>query len=300
MLIAIDWSTSKQLTTFDGKVTRKEPLNTFINRILDIKPIKIVLEESCPLVILHQLLIHKMPTYFIDIYTTQRYRDECKIRKTDSNDAQIIWHESQKDNHLRKVKLTNTDIQLYGMYNRYCRLQKARVALDNMRTSHLKHFGIVELEAYDKAITILHDKEKDMIKKITHADILNKPKIKGLGKRIWVGILITAHPRQFPCLSAYLRFCGLTKDSKEAHKYNRHIRSLYFMLSEEIMRKRDIEFRPIYDKCKADLKERFPLHNKAHIHRAALNRTATFLAKAIYNHCKLNTKKNPAGQAGLS
>jgi hypothetical protein len=300
MLIAVDWSISKQLDTFDGTTIRKEPLESFVKRIKDIKPMKVIVEESCPLVILHLLLVYKIPTYYIDIYTTQRYRDECKIRKTDTNDAQIIWHESQKNKHLRKVRLTSTDIQLYGMYNRYCRFQKARVAIDNMRTSHLKHFGIVELEAYDKTIAILHDKEKDLMKRITHADILNKPKIKGLGKRIWVGILITAHPRQFPCLSAYLRFCGLTKDSKESRKYNRHIRSLYFMLSEEIMRKRDAEFRPIYDKCKSDLQVRFPLHSKKHIHRAALNRTATFLAKAIYNHCKLNTKKNPAGQAGLS
>ena len=61
---------------------------------------------------------------------------------------------------------------------------------------------------------------------------------------------------------------------------------LYHMLAEEVMKQRDLEFRPIYDKCKADITLAHPNYTKGHIHNAALNRTATFLAKKVFNHIK--------------
>ena len=37
-----------------------------------------------------------------------------------------------------------------------------------------------------------------------------------------------------------------------------------------------------YDKCKEDIREKYPDYTKIHCHNASLNRTATFLAKHIY------------------
>jgi len=107
-----------------------------------------------------------------------------------------------------------------------------------------------------------------------------------LGKRIWLGLMVTANPRDFKCLSAYLRFCGRISDVIKSHKYNRHARMLYHMLAEGIMKQKDARFRPVYDKCKTDIAEKYPDYTKLHIHNAALNRTATFLAKEIFNHCR--------------
>ncbi len=61
---------------------------------------------------------------------------------------------------------------------------------------------------------------------------------------------------------------------------------LYHMLAESVLKQKDPVFRPLYDKCKADIAEKYPEYTKAHIHNAALNRTATFLAKRIYQYRK--------------
>ena len=82
---------------------------------------------------------------------------------------------------------------------------------------------------------------------------------------------------------------------------------LYHMLADEVMRLGDKRFRLIYDQCKADIAGRCPGHTKAHIHNAALNRTATFLAKEIWRVMsagesmeKLKSRKhvNPADMLG--
>ena len=112
------------------------------------------------------------------------------------------------------------------------------------------------------------------------------PSIKGLGNRIWAGIVVTANPNDFKCLSAYLRFCGLTEDVIKNHKYNRHAKMLYHMLAEKVLQQGDPTFRPIYDKCKVDIADRNPSYTKGHIHNAALNRTSTMLAKHIFRHVK--------------
>ncbi len=110
--------------------------------------------------------------------------------------------------------------------------------------------------------------------------------IRGLGARLWVGILVTANPLTFKCLSAYLRYCGLTSDVVKQHNYKSHAKMLYHVLAQCILKQHDPQFRPIYDKCKADITLKHPDYTKLHIHNAALNRTATFLAKTMFQYCK--------------
>lgn len=137
---------------------------------------------------------------------------------------------------------------------------------------------------YDIAIDTLKAAENSCLKKIVKLTppIPEGLKIKGLGPRIWTGIYVTANPVNFPNLSSYLRYCGLVNINQLTYKWNRHARMLYHMLADEVMKQRDEKFRPIYDKCKADITERYPKYTKTHIHNAALNRTATFIAKEIY------------------
>lgn len=137
---------------------------------------------------------------------------------------------------------------------------------------------------YDISIDTLKAAESSCLKKLIK---LAPPspqslKIKGLGPRLWAGIFITANPANFPTLSSYLRYCGLVNLDQLDHKWNRHARMLYHMLADEVMRQRDEKFRPVYDECKASISEKYPEYTKLHIHNAALNRTATFLAKEIY------------------
>ena len=170
-------------------------------------------------------------------------------------------------------------------------------------SQRLKSMKSIQLSSdtmpYDTAIDIFKAKEHNLLAKliplvaggestnlVQSTASIQPPAIKGLGDRIWAGLIITANPAYFKSLSAYLRFCGLTGDVIESHKYNRHARMLYHMLAGEVMKQKDPTFRPIYDKCKADITEKHSDYTKLHIHNAALNKTATMLAKAIFQHFK--------------
>jgi hypothetical protein len=96
----------------------------------------------------------------------------------------------------------------------------------------------------------------------------------------------TANPADFKCLSAYLTFCGLTAAVIKSYNYSRHAGMLYHMLAEMVMRYADPTFRAMCDKCKADIAGKNQSYTKLHIHNAALNRTATMLAKHIFRHVR--------------
>lgn len=343
MKIAIDWSHTKDLTTYDGKKVRVETRKALLSRlkkasdgkiggesiatlqtISGIHPPIAIIEQGCPLSLIYDLLLVGAEVKTISNRATEDHRKEHGIDKSDEADATIMWELSENGAKLTDVTLDDKLIQMKNAYHQYCRFQKARVAMGNMKKAHQRHYGVGEsssdtqsmatfhptpdLSPYDIAIDTLKAREKSLIKKVEQIakglplfeaggestpqvqsmNLLHPPAIKGLGQRIWAGIIVTANPSTFKCLSAYLRFCGLTGDVIESHKYNRHAKMLYHMLAEEVMKQRDTTFRPIYDKCKIDIATKYPDYTKGHIHNAALNRTATFLAKEIYNErCKL-------------
>jgi len=141
---------------------------------------------------------------------------------------------------------------------------------------------------YDIGIDTLKASENSCLKKIVKLapPVPQSLKIRGLGPRLWAGIYITANPASFTTLSRYLRYCGLVDKEQLGTRWNRHARMLYHLLAEGIMKQRDEKFRPVYDRCKADIAARYPEYTKLHIHNGALNRTATFLAKEIYSQNK--------------
>ena len=332
IMIAVDWSHTKGLVTYDGKKVKTEDRKTLIRRLqthslrdkdgeesinelkstLKIHSPPVILEEGCPTSLIYDLLKVGSQVQVISNRATQDYRVAHDIEKSDENDAKIMWELANSGAKLRPVNLDDRLMQLHSLYHQYCRYQKARVAMQNMKKGYLRHFGggesILQVksttavqpstDAFDIAIDTLKAKEHSLLAKlsplvaggesiggINTKVTLQPPAIKGLGNRIWAGIIVTANPVYFKNLSAYLRFCGLTGDVIEGHKYNRHARMLYHMLAEETMKQKDPTFRSIYDKCKADIAEKHPDYTKLHIHNAAMNRTATMLAKAIFEHC---------------
>jgi len=306
-MIAVDWSYTKDLTTYDGKKIRVEDKATLLKRLstINLKSIiAIVLEQGCPLSLIYDLTRTGCQVKLIDNRATENYRKEHGVEKTDENDARIIYELSNNGSGLKLAVPDSQSIRAHSLYHQYRHIQKARIALQNMKKSCLRHYGLGETkikdksviplqpspDVYDAAIAEFRNREKTLMGGETNEGILSifisQPPIKGLGKRIWWGIVVTANPQNFKCLSAYLRFCGLTDDVAKSHKYNRHARMLYRMLAESTLKARNAEYRAIYDKCKADIVERHPNYAKGHIHNAALNRTATFLAKEMFNYCK--------------
>jgi hypothetical protein len=305
-MIAVDWSHTKELTTYDGNKLRIEDKKTLLKRlaklvgeesILRVKSTlflhspTVIIEQGCPLSLIYDILQSGAEVKVISNRATQDYRVEHNIEKTDENDVKIIWQLAHKGAQLTPVSLSDEQVMMYSLYHQYCRYQKARVAMMNQKKAHLRQYGDADMLPYDLAIDGLKAKEssllKQLVKLLKSSGDVQPPSIKGLGERIWIGILMTANPKDFKCLSAYLRFCGLTGDVIESHKYNRHAKMLYHLLSDEIVKKRDPKFRPLYDKLKADMAVKYKGEKQFRINNAALNRTATFLAKAMYKHCHM-------------
>lgn len=318
MLLAIDWSHIKKLTSFDGKKIRCEERVALLKRLrryggescdgivgesnIDVKSSRclqptVILEQGCPLSLIYDILKTDTKVKLISNLVTQDYRVKHSVGKTDENDAKIIYHLSQNGAALMPIDLNDSHIQMHSLYHQYCHYQKARVAMMNMRKAHLRQYGDADMLPYDTTVDTLKVKEDDLLKQLTHLvsrgesihivqskEVFQPPDIKGLGKRLWVGILITANPQNFKCLSAYLRYCGLVNLESLNYKYNRHAKMLYHLLAEEIVRFRDPNFRPFYDKVKVDMRIKYDGESKYRINNAALNRTSTFLAKAIYHH----------------
>jgi len=320
MKIAVDWSHTKGFTTYDGEKVRvedrksllqrlkklgnrgEESINLLQSRYLIHSPI-IILEEGCPASLIYDILLTGSQVRMISNRATEDYRVKHGIAKSDENDARIILELADSGARLRSVSVDDNWIQLHSLYRQYVRYQKARVAMQLMKKAYLRYFGDEEsgsagqlsgdTAAYDTAIDTLRAREDSLMKKLTplvskgeSKSMPTPPPIKGLGNRIWAGMMVTANPNDFKCLSAYLRFCGLTDDVVKSQKYNRHARMLYHMLAEQILRQSDRTFKPIYDKCKADITVKNPNYTKIHLHNAALNRTATMLAKHIFRHVK--------------
>ena len=348
-MLAIDWSHTKELTTYDGKKVRVESKAALLKRITEssqgLKSTtsnQVILEQGCPLSLCYDLLKAGASVSLIDNKATENHRKANGIDKSDEADARIIYKLGSNGARLQPIHADDKMIQMHDVYNQYCRFQKARVSLQNMKKAHLRHYGggesnkrlksrknvqpspddnesgtgesiihvqskyrynlVPVLSPYNIAISTLHAREKTLMKRletiakgvplfeaggeskeVLQSNIPNHPPaIRGLGQRLWLGILVTANPANFKCLSAYLRFCGLTSEVMATHKYNRHAKMLYHMLAEEVMKLKDVKFRAIYDKCKEDIREKYPDYTKGHVHNAALNRTSTFLAKEIY------------------
>ena len=318
-MIAVDWSHTKELTTYDGHKLRVEDKKALLKRLakssgeesiansksrMRTHSPTVILEQGCPLSLIYDILQSGAEVKVISNRSTQDYRVEHNIEKTDENDAKIIWQLANKGAHLTPVSLSDGQVMMYSLYHQYCHYQKARVAMMNQKKAHLRQYGDADMLPYDIAIDSLKAKEQGLLKqlgklnkplvsggestkRIESTSNLQPPDIKGLGERLWIGIVITANPKDFKCLSAYLRFCGLTGDVIESNKYNRHAKMLYHLLAEEIVKQKDSKFRPLYDKFKADMAVKYEGEKKFRINNAALNRTATFLAKEIYRYCNM-------------
>jgi len=317
--IAIDWSHNKGLTIFDGKdinvLERKKLLNIISNRVgggesnepiksmEEIQPsptpntVVVYVEQGCPLYLQYDIIKSGASINLIDSHDVCRYREQYNICKTDANDAEIIYKIGSGNDGFKHYVVNQELLELHGLYHQFRLYQKARLMIYNVKLGHIKSYGEFDTSVYDECVTLLKKKEVSIVKDLEkRIDVIKRiPNIKGLGRNLWVGILITANPIYFPCLSAYLRYCGLvdlkllrgiTSKGKTFRKFNRHANKLYRLLADSVMIWKDGQFRPLYDKLKVDMAKKYEGERKFRINKAALNRLATFLAKSIYYYMK--------------
>ena len=274
-MLAIDWAHTKKLIACGGDgTTAMTP-----DELLELPETDIVVEDSCPFKLLLRLLKAGKAVSTIPGQEVAGLRKERGLDKSDEVDAQLIYELAPK---AQPLSLDSHEVKLKEIYYRFISYQKTRIVLENQLRAFRQTFGgqaDLGFTIATEAIAAQEHSYLERLKKFIPRPPQPLAKIKGLGDRLWAGLLVVAHPKRFPTLGAYLRFCGL----KQGNRYNRHARMLYYLLAKEVVMQKDKEFYPLYQKMKADLGERNPEWKKGHLDKAARNRVATMIAKRVYN-----------------
>ena len=287
-MIGIDWSHTKGLAIADNKGVRIVESIKHVPKDGDIG-----IGQEAPTKLIYELMRIGHNVYLIDSKLVKERCEETNSPKMDEIDALMYkWLGEEGKGHL--ATLDKDRIKLAYTYNRFLKTQKKRVALINMSKGSTRYFGNL-LSENDKAIDNLvigqyKELEKSLLKDLQKLapPIPTELNIKGLGPRIWVGILVVADPRLFPHQKQYLRYCGLSGMARADYKFSRKARTTYYLFSKSILNTRNEEYRQIYDKAKNEALE---LHNnnhcgckstRAHCHNIGMNRLATILARKIY------------------
>lgn len=227
----------------------------------------------------------------------KKYRDKLGEEKSDENDAKLIMKYFQE--YPKKFKKWNSEnseiMQLLNNLNIYDKTTKIIVGIKNNLKAQEREFGNKE------GRELLEILEKVKIELLKPVDKWVKPylskveDIKGLGKRILGGILLTAHPNKFKGKSSYLNYLGLTKYGKSTKKYNRNVKSLYYLGVDGVIKNKNkspTKFSRMYDDIKEKLRIEHPEKikdnegktrwNNGHIDAIARNKVMTELAKEVW------------------
>jgi hypothetical protein len=306
-MIAVDWSHTKGFATYDG--TNSENHKTRASFLSWPRKLRqnaekpVILEDGCPVSLQLDVANEGNPVLLISNKATERYRAEHGTPKSDEVDATIIWKLANSGIQLTPAKLDPERLELRFLYRQFLRYQKTRIAVGNTQKNYSRYYRAKELVSDNPSLddTTPYDTAKNALKRAEYAlmkrasrlvstsqskSMPPQPQFTGLADRIWIGILATANPVDFKCKSSYLRFCGLTEDVRKNKNYNRRAKKLYHMLAEKVWYHEDKDFRPIYDQCKADIHDKHPDYDDKHLHYAALIRTATYLAKHVFEYVK--------------
>lgn len=110
--------------------------------------------------------------------------------------------------------------------------------------------------------------------------------IRGIGAITLMTILAYAHPNRFPSLRKFLFYCGYKQSSRVLKHYNRKIKPAMYNSVLCVIKYKDEKFYPLYLKLKDEISKQFPNKSKYTQNKMAMNRTATFILKEIYDKFK--------------
>jgi hypothetical protein len=173
------------------------------------------------------------------------------------------------------------DTPLARKMREYDKINALVISMKGWKSAYLKDFdktpdiGLKKVSQLKRAVA----KELTVLIK----DELPKIHIKGIAIINLAGILAYAHPSRFPSQRKFLHYCGYTQASRINKRYCHKIKSIMFMIVGCIIKAKDPKYYPMYLKFKEDARARSqPGKSKMGIHRIAMNRTATFILKEIY------------------
>jgi len=251
----------------------------------------VYIETGCPRYLLYTLIERGHRVYQCPGKLVKQKREQLKRQKSDATDAQLIrqlYHDNPSAfRQLRKPDFY--DARLAFLMGKYQKITKMIVATKNRQKAAEREYG--RLKVYDKILKLLEGERERILRQVSpfiETEYKRVKHIKGLGKALFAQLRAEANPKRFPTLSKYLIYCGykgcvVNRYRKgDGRRPNYTAKSLLYQIAEQTIRHRDPTYRPLYDRCKQRLKERHPDWTKAHVHGAALNRVATFIAKEVW------------------
>ncbi len=209
---------------------------------LDLKKEDIVLVEiGCPKGKLYQYA-EKCKVLLIDGKETDKARKGKKTHKEDA--LTILRLHNEKPKLFKKLNVKDKEeLERIKQFKIYMWVTKTLAGIKNIQKAHQREYG-EELKVINKQIKELEKNKKALLKpleKWIKPQLEQVDDIKGLGPRYLIEILLFANPKKFPCLSAYLKYCGFKGVCKETHKFNRNVKSAYYMVVDGIIKHREMD-----------------------------------------------------------
>ena len=282
----IDWGREKEwIVIEDDSLPSSFPFDVVLNKIKEGD--MIYLESGIPKHFLKQILDKGARVFLVDALKVKQLRDNEEIKKNDFADAIAIKKfVSEKSNEIIEFTVRNLETsKSKALYYLYKKTTQHLVSLKNQEKAFEKEYGTsnpIILEAIKSSEKLKRELLKQIVKTF-RPEISLFQDIKGLGERYVVGILLEAHPQNFPNVTRYLSYCGLKSKEFTKNRYNRSVNSLYHEVAKNVIMHKDEHYYPLYLKIKEDIKSKHPEYTQRHIDNAAKNRIATFIAKEFYS-----------------
>lgn len=303
----LDWHITKKIPICSSE-SDKVKIQSFKTFVKNTKNSNIYIETGMPYAMIYELIKNNNKVFLVDSQKLHSLRTEEDF-KSDENDVLLL------KNMVLQKKIIGRDItneyiryhQLKPLQTIYELLTRTSVRIQNIKKAfdreHEKSLiSIKQNLVLDQQVDAI-GKQKEIIakemKKEFSSDV-KKLNVKGISTALLGQILTIAHPNLFHCKSAYLCYSGLKK--LDHNKYNRNLKSLFYLCADETIKHRSDYFRNMYDKMKSDRKKDKIFHEKyetlklnhenkkkthfitfdSYLEKVVRNRLSTLIAKRIY------------------
>ncbi|MEM2260829.1 MAG: transposase [Ignisphaera sp.] len=239
------------------------------------------------------LLAEKGQVYVIDGIVVKEYREKENIKKTDLNDAQIIFKLSKERPDLfRPLKIE--DLRLKFLAKKLSNITKDIVRLEHRILAYKREFGMTDKNT-EEFLKIKEREKYQVLKELEPLvkDIVERINLPEFGP-ICVAMMLAhnVNPEEVPSLSkfkAMLQLIDATryKDPKKGYskdnilKMRSLLKGVLFNFAKNSIKEKYPLRRQLYEKFKQDLAK-----NKGstgmQLHMQALNRLLTMLMKIVY------------------
>jgi len=234
-----DWGRTKEWIYFDETYPENE----------------IYLESGCPKYAMTQLIDQGFRLFICQGVDTAKLRKELEWEKSDEKDTELIRELFRRapEKFVEFEKPQQLVFKRNLIMSEYEAITKELVGIKNRKSAIVKEFG--PNLTYEESIKLFEQAKQKLLKQVTpliQEEMSKIAHIKGVGVAMVARILAVAHPNKFTSKSAYLTYCGYTKDTRDSNKYNRLIKSLYYLAASFTMMHKDPVYRKMYDDVKTE------------------------------------------------